>query len=238
MSKTTVDLRTHSPAVRSASLKCNFAVGVLDGMRMLDFDIDAAYLQGRYTDRRVFARAPKYYRKYDERGVELVWHLLRALYGGPDSGRVWYNTFSHFLIKEDTVTPFQRCHFEPCTFTHFRDGQFDENGAPQRIICSVYVDDGRTWDNCPEACDGFYVRLKDRFSITMDAGAHFMIGMDISYGEGWLKICSSTYIMNMCQRWLDYPIDEYDYVGTPLRIRNCSTCTSQPILPEGIRLRS
>ena len=97
VSKTTVDLRTHSPAVRSASLKCNFAVGVLDNMRMLDFDIDAAYLQGRYTDRRVFALAPKYYRKYDERGVELVWHLLRALYGGPDSGRVWYNTFSHFL---------------------------------------------------------------------------------------------------------------------------------------------
>ena len=66
---------------------------------MLDFDIDAAYLQGRYTDRRVFARAPKYFlkyfRKYDERGVELVWHLQRALYGGPDSGRVWYNTFAH-----------------------------------------------------------------------------------------------------------------------------------------------
>ena len=41
------------------------------------------------------------------------------------------------------------------------------------------------------------MRLKERFSITMDAGAHFMIGMDISYGEGWFKICSSTYIMNM-----------------------------------------
>ena len=37
--------------------------------------IVAAYLQGRYVDRRVFVRAPKYYRKYDERGVELVWHL-------------------------------------------------------------------------------------------------------------------------------------------------------------------
>lgn len=41
------NLHTHSPAVRSASLKCNFAVGVLDGMRMLDFDIDAAYLHVR-----------------------------------------------------------------------------------------------------------------------------------------------------------------------------------------------
>ena len=214
-SKTTVDLRTHSPAVRAASLKCNFAVGVLDRMRMLDFDIDAAYLQGRYTDRRVFARAPIYYREYDERGVEMVWHLQRALYGGPDSGRVWYNTFAHFLMTEEVETPFQRCHFEPCTFTHFLDGQVDEHGAPRRIICSVYVDDGRTWDNCAAVCDGFYERLKTRFSITMDAGTYFMIGMDIAFGEGWLKISSSTYIMNMCERWLDFPIAEYDYVGTP-----------------------
>ena len=152
---------------------------------------------GRYTDRRVFARAPKFFRKYDERGVELVWHLQRALYGGPDSGRVWYNTFAHFLMKEDQITPFQRCHHEPCTFTHFLDGQTDANGAPKRIICSVYVDDGRTWDNCVDVCDGFYERLRQRFSITMDAGTHFMIGMDISFGDGWLKICSSTYINNM-----------------------------------------
>ena len=39
--------------------------------------------------------------------------------------------------------------------------------------------------------------------------------MDIASGEGWLKIFSSTYIMNMCERWLEYPIAEYDYVGTP-----------------------
>ena len=61
--------------------------------------------------------------------------------GGPDSGRVWYNTFAHFLMTEEIETPFQRCHFEPCTFTHFLDGQVDEHGAPRRIICSVYVDD-------------------------------------------------------------------------------------------------
>ena len=81
------------------------SVGVLDDMRMLDFDIDAAYLQGRYIDRRVFARARKYFREYDERGVEYVWHLQRALYGGPDCVRVWYHTFAHALMKEETYGP-------------------------------------------------------------------------------------------------------------------------------------
>ena len=51
-------------------------------------------------------------------------------------------------MVEEQVTPFKRCHFEPCTFTHFRDGLVDLNGRDQRIVLSVYVDDGRTWDNC------------------------------------------------------------------------------------------
>ena len=120
------------------------------------------------------------------------------------------------MMKEETVTPFQRCHFEPCASTHFIDGQVDVNGAPQRIACVVYVDAGRTWDNILQrVCDGFYMRLQERFSLTFGGGAEFIIGMDISLGEGWLKITSSTYIMNMCQRWLDYPVEKYDHVSTP-----------------------
>ena len=45
----------------------------------MDFDFDAAYLQGHYVDRRVFARAPLFLRKYDERGVTYVWQLSSVL---------------------------------------------------------------------------------------------------------------------------------------------------------------
>ena len=72
----------------------------------------------------------------------------------------------------------------------------------------------------------------------MDAGAHFMIGMDISYGEGWLNICSSTYIMNMCQRWLEYPIGEYDYVGTPAHPKLLDLYESAYLTRGRIHLRS
>ena len=39
--------------------------------------------------------------------------------------------------------------------------------------------------------------------------------MDIALGDGWLKIYSSTYILNLCQRWLEYTISEYDHVSSP-----------------------
>ena len=72
-------------------------------------------------DRRVFARAPRYYRRFDERGVEYVWLLKRALYGGPDSGRVWSNTYSYYLTREETITPFNRLHYDPSAFAHVCD---------------------------------------------------------------------------------------------------------------------
>ena len=71
-SKTCADMRTHSPACRTSSLKHCFAVGVIDRMRQRCKDAEAAYLQGEYVDRRVFAQAPVNFRKYDERGVEYV----------------------------------------------------------------------------------------------------------------------------------------------------------------------
>ena len=43
----------------------------------------------------------------------------------------------------------------------------------------------------------------------------YMLGTDIAMGEGWLRISSSTYILNLCQRWLPHPIEEYDHVATP-----------------------
>jgi hypothetical protein len=165
--------------------------------------------------RRVFARALTIFRKYDEHGVELVWRLLRPLYGGPDAGRVWYNTFAAYCMKEETVTPFMRSHHEPCLFIH--EGEIDAaTGKRDRINLTLYVDDGRTWTNNRPLCDGFYDRLGKYFAIVKDGGGlTFSLGMDISIGDGWVKIASRTYIEGMCKRWLAHPIEEYARLYTP-----------------------
>ena len=226
-SRTTVDLQTHAPGLRHSTLKHGFATCVCLGMRQRDFDVDGAYLQGMYVDRRVFARAPKIYRKYDERGVEYVWLLRRALYGGPDSGRIWYNTYSHYLTREETETPFNRLHYDPSAFSHVCDaieivdvsatkGVASLVPGPPRINLMVYVDDGRTFDTCANVCDRFLDRLAVRFSITRDGGGlTFMIGMDISLGDGWIKIYSRTFISGLCGKWLDRAPHEYEPVYTP-----------------------
>ena len=98
-----VDMRTMSPTIRSASFKMCCAAAALNGSRHTAFDVVAAYLQGTFSGQRVVARAPPGFRTFDERGVEEVWILLRPLYGEPDAGRIWYNTFAHYLCHEDPL---------------------------------------------------------------------------------------------------------------------------------------
>ena len=63
-----------------------------------------------------------------------------------------------------------------------------DRGAPcASALRRVSVLGDRENTNAAE-CDAFYERLAARFSITLDGGGlTFMIGMDISLGDGWVK---------------------------------------------------
>ena len=84
----------------------------------------------------------------------------------------WIFTYAHYLLKEEVITPFQRCHFEPCSFVHYTevDGasmvELDSGeSVPLRIVVMIYVDDGQMWDNCATVCDPFTERMCKRLSL-------------------------------------------------------------------------
>ena len=194
-----VELRVTAPTLRHSSFKCSSAVGVIKGMRRRCFDVAGAYLQGTQITRTVYVRAPPDCREYDERGVEFVWLLLRPLYGEPDAGRVWYNTFAYHMIE---VEGWNRSDYDSCIFTKVFDG-----GA--EMFLNLYVDDGCTWDNDAAIGDAFYDRLAKAFSITTSAG-DFYLGMDIIQTDvRFITLTSETYIRGLCARELSKPISAY-----------------------------
>ena len=196
---THVELRVTAPTLRHSSFKCSSAVGVIKGMRRRCFDVAAAYLQGTQITRTVYVRAPPDCREYDERGVEFVWLLLRPLYGEPDAGRVWYNTFAYHMVE---VEGWHRSDYDSCIFT-----KVFENGA--EMFLDLYVDDGCTWDNDAAIGDAFYDRLAKAFSITATAG-DFYLGMDIIQTDvRFITLTSETYIRGLCARELSKPISAY-----------------------------
>ena len=195
-------LRTHSPTIRHCCYKLVTGAAVCRGMRRRGFDVKWAYLQGdgKFMGKKVWARAPVDCRLYDERGVEYIWEVVKPLYGGPDSGRAWYLTFTSWLLSPAGME-FLRCDADACLF----DRVLDEG----RIHLNLYVDDGSTWDSNAVECDKFYLQLARRFTITDDPGI-FFLGMDhIDHHSGALTLCSKTYILNLCQRELPRPLAEY-----------------------------
>ena len=215
----TADMRTQAPTIRHSTFKMGMAVGKLKSMRRRDFDVDAAYLQGKFVGQRVWARSPDWpgVRLFDERGIELVWRLGGPLYGEPDAGRLWYNTWVHFCT---VVESFNRAHYDPCLFYYVSDEPAtigDDKGKELgRINLTVYVDDGHSWDNIPRVCDDFYVRLSQHFAVTMDAGGlKFSLGMDIVESADTIMISSYTFIKNLCEKRLPKPLDSYAAVHVP-----------------------
>eukprot|EP00965_Chrysotila_dentata_P043631 1450677-Pleurochrysis_carterae.AAC.1 len=74
-------LETFAPAARSITFKLLCAVGCLAKLRLWQFDVDAAYLQGQFEGDEgiVYVRPPTGVRNYNDRGVPIVWMLLKPL---------------------------------------------------------------------------------------------------------------------------------------------------------------
>ena len=89
-------------------------------IRQRTFDVEAAYLKGKFDESEVLhARTPPGYRSWD-RGVMYVWRLLVPLYGEADAGRIWNRTLVRQLV---TVQKFQQSEYDPCFFwKHLSDG--------------------------------------------------------------------------------------------------------------------
>eukprot|EP00965_Chrysotila_dentata_P072037 2379743-Pleurochrysis_carterae.AAC.1 len=80
-------LETFAPAARSATFKLLCAVGCIANLRLRQSDVEAAHLQGKFEGDKgeVYVRPPPDERFFDDRGVPIVWKLLKPLYGGADA---------------------------------------------------------------------------------------------------------------------------------------------------------
>ena len=73
---------------------------------MCSFDVPGAYLQGKQRDEeQILTRPPPGFRKFDERGIEILWLMLNPLYGQSDAGAIWNRTWNEFAASPDSDRP-------------------------------------------------------------------------------------------------------------------------------------
>lgn len=88
---------TYASVVKSNSFKTLFAIIAYHDLECEQMDVVTAFLNSNLNET-VFVEQPTGYE--EQKGVDLVCFLLRALYGLKQSPRAWYFTIRDFLIQK------------------------------------------------------------------------------------------------------------------------------------------
>ena len=94
---------TYSPVVDAITLRYLISLIVCENLDMHLMDVVTAYLYGS-LENEIYKKIPKGFKileSYNSNSKELCSiKLQRSLYGLKQSGRIWYNRLSEYLLKE------------------------------------------------------------------------------------------------------------------------------------------
>jgi hypothetical protein len=121
---------TYSPVMSGTTFRYLISLTAGLNLKMQMMDVVTAYLYGS-LDLEIYMKVPDGLRVSDAKSNRNMYNikLQRALYGLKQSGRMWYNRLSEFLLKKGyTNNP-----DSPCVFIRKSQKGF--------CIVSIYVDD-------------------------------------------------------------------------------------------------
>ena len=203
---------TTAPVARNSSNLAFDAVGVLRGMHKKDYDVPGAYLQGEQLahEQRVY-RPPPGFRKFDERGVEILWLSNNPFYGQTDAGAIWNRTINTTLTTERVPDGcgLERCTQDPSLYACNELGECELGG---QVNNTLYVDDGRlAWDDGePAAAKAKEIqkKLHDKYGIEFgedDPPSTHFLGANILTDKSRrvASVRATTYIDLMVKRYAD-----------------------------------
>jgi hypothetical protein len=118
--------------------------------------------------------------------------LTGALYGLPESGKLWYELVSDFMFQ----IGFDRCVEDPCLF--------HKESPRGKIIISLDVDDGLYMSTDDSLTQDLIRKLEDRFGkVKHTAGDNLsFLGLNIKKEEdGNIKVSQPAFIADILEGW-------------------------------------
>ncbi|BBG93090.1 transposable element gene [Prunus dulcis] len=186
-------------------------------MRLMD--VITAYLYGE-LDTDIYMKVPEGFRlpeaaRNKPRDMFSV-KLRRSLYGLKQSGRMWYNRLSKYLLKEG-YTNYPIC---PCVFIKKSESGF--------AIVAVYVDDMNligTSEELQKTVD----YLKREFEMKDLGKTKYCLGLQIEHSANGILVHQSTYTEKVLKR---FGMDKAHPLSTPMVVRSLDT-KKDPYRPKG-----
>ena len=198
---------TYSPVMGAITFRFLISLAVSEELDMRLMDVITAYLYGS-IDSDIHMKIPEGFKLPEAVSTKprsmLSIKLQRSLYGLKQSGRMWYNRLSEYLLKEGYVNN-PIC---PCVFIKKSETGF--------AIIAVYVDD-LNLVGTPEELTKTAEYLKKEFEMKDLGKTKFCIGLQIEHFPNGVLVHQSTYIKKILKR---FNMDKAHPLSSPMVVRS------------------
>ena len=217
---------TYSLVVDATTFRYLISLIAHEGLNLHMLDVVTAYLYGS-LDSDIYMKLPEGFNLPEENSSrsreDYSIKLNKSLYGLKQSGRMWYNRLSEYLLWEGYKNDF----ICPCIFMKRSRNEFD--------IIDVYVDDINiigTPEELPKAIDC----LKKEFEMKDLGKTKFCLGIQIKHLKGGILVHQEAYIEKVLKRFY---MDKSHPLSTPMVVRSLDV-ENDPFKPreEGEELLS
>lgn len=175
--------KTFSPVARLNTIRALLATSVKQNLRLLQFDVTTAFLNGK-VEEQIFMKQPEGYND----GTDRVCLLKRSLYGLKQAPRCWNICINDFLLQSG----FKQSEADPCLYTRVR--------GTKKVHIALYVDDGLVASNNIEAEAEFISELNKRLKIRTSPATYFL-GMEICKVDNKITLCQTSYTKKLLQKF-------------------------------------
>ena len=198
---------TYSPVMDAITFRFLISLAVSEELDMRLMDVITAYLYGS-IDSDIHMKIPEGFKLPEAVSTKprsmLSIKLQRSLYGLKQSGRMWYNRLSEYLLKEGYVNN-PIC---PCVFIKKSETGF--------AIIAVYVDDLNLVGTSEELTKTAEY-LKKEFEMKDLGKTKFCIGLQIEHFPNGVLVHQSTYIKKILKR---FNMDKAHPLSSPMVVRS------------------
>ena len=198
---------TYSPVMDAITFRFLISLAVSEELDMRLMDVITAYLYGS-IDSDIHMKIPEGFKLPEVVSTKpcsmLSIKLQRSLYGLKQSGRMWYNRLSEYLLKEGYINN-PIC---PCVFIKKSETGF--------AIIAVYVDD-LNLVGTPEELTKTAEYLKKEFEMKDLGKTKFCIGLQIEHFPNGMLVHQSTYIKKILKR---FNMDKAHPLSSPMVVRS------------------
>lgn len=178
------------------TIRTVLSIAANEKLELAQFDVKTAFLDG-IIEEEIYMQQPEGYEDNSQR----VCRLRKSVYGLKQSPRTWNKRFKDVLINFGL----QESTADPCLFYRITE--------KDKLIVTLYVDDGLVVATKKISIEEFLSRLKEEFKITAEPIGCFLNILIDRRDDGSIVISQKRYTEDILRR---FNMEQANSVSTPI----------------------